>query len=275
MSGPAYMAFYPADYLAATGHLTPAQHGAYLLLIMHYWVKGSLPTEDHFLARIVRMSEREWQRHRAVIAAFFTSNWKHVRIEEELEKARTKSKARAQFGALGGAAKALKDKDAKLAKATVLLQQNPSKRLASSSEPEREDTEPKKVLTTEVVETQPSSDPIERLWRDGIPMLLAISDKPDKSIRSIIGKWLRDTNSDAASVMAAIQRAHDEHAVEPVAFITRLLNPRNPNAPGYQGSTRAAPRSGTSALTSALAEIVERDAWSGAPGGISSGLFAF
>ena len=63
-----------ADYLADTAHLGPAEHGAYLLLIMHYWQHGGLPDDDRRLARIARMTEEEWAGVRDTIAGFFSAD---------------------------------------------------------------------------------------------------------------------------------------------------------------------------------------------------------
>jgi len=91
-----WMPFYVADYLGDTRHLSTLEHGAYLLLIFHYWQRGSLPVDDGRLAIIAGLSAEEWGRCRPVIAEFFTSEWKHNRIDDELAAAVEKSgKARA------------------------------------------------------------------------------------------------------------------------------------------------------------------------------------
>lgn len=92
MSRP-WMPLYVADYLKDTGHLTTAEHGAYLLLIMHYWANGSLPPDDRKLARIARMTDREWKTSRDTLAEFFDASWRHERIEKELAEAAEKSES--------------------------------------------------------------------------------------------------------------------------------------------------------------------------------------
>ena len=81
-----WMPLYVADYRIDTAHLSTIEHGAYLLLIMHYWAAGSLPSDDHSLARIAGLTVKEWNRHRTVIAKFFDAQWRHKRIDLELSR---------------------------------------------------------------------------------------------------------------------------------------------------------------------------------------------
>lgn len=135
MSTP-WMPLYVADYLADTSHLTTLEHGAYMLLIMHYWRVGCLPKDDRQLQRITRMSRREWSSHRSSILGFFDAEMQHQRVESELLKCKDKIAKRAIYGSMGGTSKALKTKDASLAKATVLLDENPSKSVANAYQPQ-------------------------------------------------------------------------------------------------------------------------------------------
>lgn len=83
---PPWMPLYIADYRADTAHLSAAEHGAYLNLIMHYWTTGGLPDDDRQLARIACMTPAEWRRARPTIKAFFQNGWRHKRIDSELER---------------------------------------------------------------------------------------------------------------------------------------------------------------------------------------------
>ena len=59
-------------YLATTAHLSAAEHGAYLLLLMHSWQHGgTIPDSDQQLQSITRMSDAEWGASRDVLLGFF------------------------------------------------------------------------------------------------------------------------------------------------------------------------------------------------------------
>jgi uncharacterized protein YdaU (DUF1376 family) len=103
-----WMPLYVADYLADTGHLSTIEHGAYMLLIMHYWATGGLPNDDKRLASIARASLEQWSDMRTTMAEFFGDDWKHERIDAELENAAKAYERRAAAGKAGGKAKASK-----------------------------------------------------------------------------------------------------------------------------------------------------------------------
>ena len=156
MSAP-WMPLYIADYLADTGHLSAAEHGAYLMLIMHYWRQGSLPVEDRTLQRISRMTPQEWSRSKAIIKAFFAEGWKHARIESELANSKKVSAARAEAGRAGGEAKSLRTKDAPLANAIDLPEQTCGKAVAISQSQSLE-----RIEATPLVDAEPSTPPVRK-----------------------------------------------------------------------------------------------------------------
>lgn len=105
MSTRPWMPLYIADYRADTAHLSAAQHGAYLLLIMHYWSTGALPDDDTQLARIACMTAGEWRKSRPVVQALFTDGWKHKRVEFELTQTAILSAAGRAGGEASGRAR--------------------------------------------------------------------------------------------------------------------------------------------------------------------------
>jgi uncharacterized protein YdaU (DUF1376 family) len=102
-----WMPLYVGDYLGDTGHLTTTQHGAYLLLMMHYWRKGELPGDDRQLAKIAKLPLKTWRDYRATLQDFFYDGWRHKRIDAELQKMTRVSEKRAIAGQKGGIGSAL------------------------------------------------------------------------------------------------------------------------------------------------------------------------
>lgn len=103
-----WMPFYIGDYIADTGHLSTVQHGAYMLLIMNYWVRGGLPLDDRQLATITKLPMRDWLKHRPVLAMFFEEGWRHRRLDLELAKAVEKKDKRRVAGSRGGTVTSIK-----------------------------------------------------------------------------------------------------------------------------------------------------------------------
>jgi uncharacterized protein YdaU (DUF1376 family) len=81
-----WMPMYWPNYLADTAHFTTVEHGAYLLLIAHYWCNGGLPDDDKQLIRIARVRFQDWKRMRPVLSSKFEPGWRHKRIDLELAK---------------------------------------------------------------------------------------------------------------------------------------------------------------------------------------------
>jgi uncharacterized protein YdaU (DUF1376 family) len=84
-----WFALYTADYLAKTGHLTQAHHGAYFLLMLHYYATGKpIPAsavQVHAICRCTTDAERGAAQH--VLQLFFYRDgdfYRHKRIDEEL-----------------------------------------------------------------------------------------------------------------------------------------------------------------------------------------------
>lgn len=105
-----YMKLYIGDYLRDTSHLSTAEHGAYLLLIMHAWTRnGALPAADDRLRTIAKMDRREWVRSRRTILEFFIKGegdtLRHKRIDRELANAAATARQRSDAGKASGEAR--------------------------------------------------------------------------------------------------------------------------------------------------------------------------
>ncbi len=101
MSRRPWMPLHIGAYLAKTAHLTTEQHGAYLLLLMHYWTNGGLPDNQNQLMAIARLPAKQWFGNCQVLSQFFDSRWRNKRMEKELFKLKNISEKRALAGLKG------------------------------------------------------------------------------------------------------------------------------------------------------------------------------
>ncbi|WP_324807185.1 DUF1376 domain-containing protein [Sphingomonas sp. LY29] len=193
------MRLYPADYLADTAHLSAMQHGIYFLLILNYWQRGGpLPNDDARLAKIARVSMRDWMRNRDEILDFFTlvdNHWCHGRISAELSHVTSKS---------------LKSKEA--AKASV--QRRFGER---STGVEPTDTEADTEVTLAKANGAKGADSDKEFWDTAKSYLADEAKAPG----GLIGKWAGQYGKQA--VAQAITRAQLERPVQKIPFITGTL----------------------------------------------------
>lgn len=101
--------FHVNAYVSDTMALTTEGHGAYLLLMLHYYAtEKPLPDRDTTLAAICKMSVDRWLELRPDIETFFQIGdgvWRHARIEAEIEKARGKYLGKVSAGEAGSKAR--------------------------------------------------------------------------------------------------------------------------------------------------------------------------
>jgi uncharacterized protein YdaU (DUF1376 family) len=86
---PFWLPFNTESYRASTADLSTLEHGAFLLLRLHYWHTGPLKNDNKILARIAGLSASEWRKVRPSLERFFEidQEWINAEWDVELEKA--------------------------------------------------------------------------------------------------------------------------------------------------------------------------------------------
>lgn len=106
--------------LADTTHLSTAEFGAYLLLLIAAWRSPGcrLPNDDELLRRITRTGPKGWPRMRAILATFFhvsEHHWQNSSLSQEMHAEILLQEGRSR----GGMVKSLRNKARALAQADL------------------------------------------------------------------------------------------------------------------------------------------------------------
>jgi uncharacterized protein YdaU (DUF1376 family) len=213
-----WMPLYIGDYLADTGHLTTTQHGAYLLLIMHYWRKGGLPGDDKQLAAIAKLPLRIWLDSKDTLQAFFHDGWKHKRVDSQLERQAEISSKRVAAGAKGGRPRKQEKTNCE------------ANGVANQKQSETKESKAKEVSNSEADASgaQAPDDPRTRLFREGLAKLSDLTGKGPDACRSFVGKCLQAAGDDAVTVLGLIYEAERNRVAQPSSWISaRLKGPQN------------------------------------------------
>lgn len=208
MTARPWMPLYIADYLADTAHLTTAEHGAYLLLIMHYWRNEGLPADEEQLRRITRMSARAWASSRDHLRSLFGDNWRHTRIDHELQQAIEKSRT--------NSANAKRRHSERKPVADV-------SQTHSQSHIQERKKEPSLRSAPLELDLDVVGEPAEaKLFRLGKTILVSFG-IAEKRTGPLIGQWLKQ-RPDPAGLLAAIQFTRDQNVADPVAYVSAIVH---------------------------------------------------
>jgi uncharacterized protein YdaU (DUF1376 family) len=95
-----WMPIYIGDYLKDTMHLSAEEHGAYILLIMHYWVNGPIKNDEQYMLTVARIKpSRVSRKTLSTVSKFFelkNGYYHHSRIDKEHKEAAENSLSRAE-----------------------------------------------------------------------------------------------------------------------------------------------------------------------------------
>ena len=230
--GDMWMPLYVGDYMADTMHLTTTEHGAYLLLIMHYWRAGPLPRDDKILQGIARVSRQAWsQGIGETIKAFFylkEGHWHHKRIDEEIERCQGVINQRKAAGRASAQAR-WRQREGNARSTDVEQPLNGGCNLVEFPL-QRDDTpSPSPISKKDSVlrtDAPPVGDARDLLWSDGLPFLRSITGLTEGRARALLGRFVKDATGDCARVRAILAQAARDRPIDPVPWITEALKAR-------------------------------------------------
>ena len=188
------MPLYISDYLRDTMHLTDAQHGAYLLLLMCCWsANGVLEDSDQQFAAICRCSLDDWKKHRPILIKFFDvsdGKWTHQRVVRERLKANHNQEVRVLAGSKGG----IKTQANRVAKA----QQKPTPSPSPSPSPVQSPTPSPKDIAADAAQDGKHTAFIKG-WTDNYKEALKVDyrfegGRDGKAVKLLLGKGIHITD---------------------------------------------------------------------------------
>lgn len=196
----AWMPLYVSDYLRDTQHLSTAEHGAYMLLILYAWGQdGRLTKDTERLRRVAKMTPKEWRVSWPVLREFFDEDgdgFRHGRIERERAKAADIVDKRREAGRAGAAKRWHSD-----AMANAMANASQTDGPSQSQVP--------------LAKANGANAPSDKQFWDSAKAYLG------KSKASKIGQWCRDYGQ--TETARAITAAQIERAVDPIPYIEKTL----------------------------------------------------
>jgi uncharacterized protein YdaU (DUF1376 family) len=218
-----WLPLYVGDYLADTMHLTTAQHGAYLLLIMHAWRSGGrIPAEAAQQAAVARMTPEQWSIDGPAVLAFFNDDLTHKRVVEELSVA-TKVVAQRSLAGKASAAKRERKRQRDF-NGEATGPQREANGAVDAPLPSRGTPSPSPSVSKDT-----GGDLAAVIFKGGLTWMVERTGKPEASCRAQLGKWRKEIGD--ASLIEVLGAAQREGPIDAMAWLEKAVAARSGAAP--------------------------------------------
>jgi len=215
-------------YMADTMHLSEAEDGVYMRLLMCMWrMGGQLPDDDAKLARFARVSKSQWiKKYRPELEIFFDIKdglFSQKRLKKEWDYVSQKVERNRTNGGKGGRPKSLENNNTD--KPNGYSKQNPPD---NPNLTQTESTQPQPHSNSKLLPPQPPRGDDDCLiskwlWENGVGYLRSHGET-DAGARVLITAWLLE--HDTADVKNAILTAQVSARGKPQAYIIKILQNR-------------------------------------------------
>lgn len=235
---------YPADFIAATLHLSLEEKGAFSIVLDLIYDRGEpIPDDSRWIARVCGCSTRKWNVIRQAlieddkIAETGDGRLTNKRSEKERGNAAKTSRARAE-NALNSPDKTpenepIYSKNNNLA--PERLEQKPAYARGNQKLEARKNSVAN-ATGADCAEKPPPVDPAKLMFDQALSLLTGAG-VAEKGARSLVGRWRKQYGTGA--VIEALGVAVREGVSDPAAFITKTLETRNEprgRKPGFSGT---------------------------------------
>lgn len=216
-----WMPLYWSDWMRDTARLSLQEQGAYFMLLKEYWNNGGPLTNDK--TRIYRatgaQSRSEKESVNLILETYFLHEngmYRHARIDAELAEAAENKDIQRKRTEAARAARA---------KRTETVTENVTDTVTASPSPSPSPSTNVDIGSdTNVSGESGASPPVidfkKIIFDDGLKWLADRTDKDPDKLRSLLGKWCKHG---ADRVAAALIRAQEQSAVDPISFIEASL----------------------------------------------------
>lgn len=221
------------DYAQATMHLSLVEDAIYSRLLRRYYAEEQ-PIKDD-LQQVCRWVGARSEEERAavpmILQEFFElvdGAWRNKRADSEIAAYQQKAKTNRDNGKAGGRPKKKPNETQSVSDGLPEETQTDAK-----ANPDGGQKEPSRNPNQEPITKNQYSVPsgtggtppqppsaVEKIFALGLPLLIAAG-QPEKQARSMLGMFRK--GHDDADIVRAIQQCVDDQAIEPVAYLQRVL----------------------------------------------------